>query len=248
MFWFLIERFLYIITFMIEIVNLSKKDKKNRLILNNLNFNIHENELHVFLGKNGAGKTVTLGIICGLDSEFSGKILKDNVDIYKSNKTNNYLFVPTDIRFPNHLKVIDLIKFYVNEIFELETNELFINETLKEFHLDERKDYLPKKLSSGEKRKLMLLISKLVKPKYLFLDEPEANLDPYSRNELFKLLNMLKKEGTSIFTSSHLISEELQDIDRITILHNKTIVLSKKVKSAKNLKIIFDNFKRGGYD
>ena len=104
-------------------------------------------------------------------------------------------------------------------IYEI-SNDVII-EKFKEYEIDHRLKNNPNSFSSGEKKKLALLFSELANPKLLFLDEPEANLDPTSRLKLYQKLYEFKSSGMAVFVSTHLINEIKGYVDMGYIYHTR---------------------------
>ncbi|TNK95545.1 multidrug ABC transporter ATP-binding protein, partial [Mycoplasmopsis pullorum] len=84
----------------------------------------------------------------------------------------------------------------------------------------------PFNFSSGQKKKILLIQALITNPELIILDEPAANLDPTARFNLFKLLKELNKNGTTIFISSHVLSELDQYVDSLTLIHQGQILYS----------------------
>ena len=114
-------------------------------------------------------------------------------------------------------------------------------------------------LSSGQKKKILLIQALISEPEILILDEPAANLDPIARKNLFDTLKKLNNEGKTIFISSHILAELEQYVDSITIIEKGTIITSDALSKLKEkqdfnyllttnnnseaLKILKENFK-----
>ena len=95
---------------------------------------------------------------------------------------------------------------------------------LKSLALYEKKDQQIRTLSGGMKRRVMIAKALSHEPKILFLDEPTAGVDVYLRKELWKNLKNLKKNGVTIFLTTHYIEEAEKIADRIAIINNGKII------------------------
>ena len=92
-----------------------------------------------------------------------------------------------------------------------------VDEILKDIDLEEKRDVLAKKLSGGQKRKLSVGIALIGDPKIIFLDEPTAGVDPYSRRHMWSLLKQ-RKEGKVILLTTHFMDEADILADRKAIM------------------------------
>ena len=198
---------------MIKVDNLSKRFG-NQVALDNISFEIKEGEIFGFLGPSGAGKTTTINILTGQLSQDSGKA-------YILNKESNQL-LPSD--FLNIGIMSDTVGFYgkmtvyKNLQFFAKYHNVSLDELdvlLKELELFEDKDKKAEKLSTGMKQRMLLIRSILHHPKILFLDEPTSGLDPALSNKVHDILLNLKNEGTTIFLTTHDMSEATKICDII---------------------------------
>jgi ABC-2 type transport system ATP-binding protein len=201
--------------------SISKK-YRNFFALNNISFEIKEGEIFGYIGPNGAGKTTTIKIIVGLLREFSGKCsiagysMPDN--FHNVQKLIGYL--PQDVAFQewrtvdHALKTFGRLSGIKDDILEQR-----IKEVLDLLELIEVRNKKIQKLSGGMIQKVGLAQALLHQPEFLILDEPLSGLDPASRYTIKQTLKQLSKNGTTIFFSSHILSD-VQDIaDKIGILN-----------------------------
>lgn len=207
---------------MIKVDNLSKRFG-NQVALDNISFEIKEGEIFGFLGPSGAGKTTTINILTGQLSQDSGKA-------YILNKESNQL-LPSD--FLNIGIMSDTVGFYgkmtvyKNLQFFAKYHNVSLDKLdvlLKELELFEDKDKKAEKLSTGMKQRMLLIRSILHHPKILFLDEPTSGLDPALSNKVHDILLNLKNEGTTIFLTTHDMSEATKICDRISLLNSGYIL------------------------
>ena len=208
----------------LEIQNLTKYYGKIRGV-ENLSLKLEEGEIFGFIGPNGAGKSTTIKCILNF--------LNSNGQIYLNNKVINkkdYLFkenigyLPSEI----HLTVKQMIDYSASFYKKDLTNR--INELVSIFEID-----LDKKideLSFGNLKKLGIILALMHSPKLLILDEPTSGLDPLMQEKFFELLKTEKQKGTTIFFSSHNLSEVKKVCDRVGIIKNGTVI---EVDTVKNL-------------
>jgi len=189
-------------------------------ILQNINFNAYYNEIFAILGHNGAGKTTLMNIMTGIISSTSGEIYYDNIPI-SGNETEvckHFGYCPQFDTFNNSLTVGEHVRLFSG----IKGIHVDIDSVLKNIDLLSKKNNFPKELSGGQRRKLCITLAFLGSPKYVFLDEPTTGLDPYSRKNIWELL-LEKKEGRTIFVTTHYMDEADLLADRKMIISNGKI-------------------------
>jgi ABC-2 type transport system ATP-binding protein len=212
----------------IEVKNLKKYFHKVKAI-DGISFEVSEGEIFGFLGPNGAGKTTA--IRCMMDflrpTKGSIKILgldskKDSVEIHKITG-----HLSGDIKLYESWTGED----HINLVAKMKGDGDYADE------LSKRLDFDPKMkvyyLSTGNKQKLGLILTLMSKPKILILDEPTVGLDPILQNEIYKVLKELKKDGTTIFMSSHNLTEVEKFCERVGIIKSGKIVAVEDIETLK---------------
>ncbi|MGL4948598.1 MAG: ATP-binding cassette domain-containing protein [Mycoplasma sp.] len=212
---------------LIEVENLKqsfKSLKKEKLIYENLSFNIHNNERVAFLGGNGAGKTITVETICGYRKPASGNI-KYNYE-YEGSPYEKLSVQFQDLKFPSSLTVKDLIQL-VAKITNIKIDEIEeFEKSLEVFELKQNLDVRVNKLSGGQQQRLNVFLSLLNKPKILFLDEFTTGLDIAIKNAIKNfILDYCKKHQITIVLISHDNNIISMMCERIIILANKEIMI-----------------------
>ena len=173
--------------------------------LSEVSFCLDSGRITGFIGRNGAGKTTTIKSMLNLihldggTVSFFGKPLAGNEAEIK--KLIGYS-TGTVSWYPRK-KIRDIVDI-VKRFYETWDEEIY-RRYLDLFGLDETKT--PLELSEGMKVKLNLLLALSHRCKVLILDEPTSGLDPFSRNEILEIFSKLKKEGVSVFFSTHIISD-----------------------------------------
>lgn len=209
----------------VEVKGITKKYPS--FTLDNVSFEIGEGKITGFVGRNGAGKTTTIKAMLNLihidggEVVYFGKELKGNeaeikCDIGYSSGTVNW--------YPRK-KIKDISK--VVKAFYPSWDDEAYRKYLEMFSLDE--DKCPRELSEGMKVKFNLLLALSHNAKILILDEPTSGLDPFSRDELMEVFKQLAKEGTSIFFSTHIVSDLEKCADDIIYISNGRIVDSSPI-------------------
>jgi len=203
----------------------------NRLILDNINFNISEGQIFGILGPNGVGKSTIFNLITGIINPKSGKIKiaeEDVTDlpIYLRTKKFKVGYMPqyggyfNDLTLHDNLKAISEIVID-NRAYRVER----INYLISKFELDHLKDIKAKFLSGGQKKKLVIALSLLSEPKVLLLDECFAALDVLTIKMLQEIIVNLQQENQiTICICDHQARDLLACVDVAMILNNGKIV------------------------
>jgi len=203
----------------------------NRLILDNINFNINEGQIFGMLGPNGVGKSTIFNLITGLISPKTGKIKMEGKDvtrypIYLRSKKFKIGYVPQYGGYFNDLTLHDNLKA-ISEIVIDDKNfrNDKINYLVSKFELDNLKDIKAKFLSGGQKKKLVIALSLLSDPKVLLLDECFAALDVLTIKMLQEIIVGLQQENKiTICICDHQARDLLACVDVAMILSNGKII------------------------
>lgn len=195
--------------------------------VNSISFKVKKGELFAFLGVNGAGKSTTISIICGLLKKDKGTVLVDESDIDygldKVSKTLGVVFQNSALDKPMSVKDNLRSRAALYGIYGKEfKNRLDELATMLDFKkLLNRK---VGKLSGGQRRKIDIARALIHKPKILILDEPTTGLDPQTRKIIWNVMDDLReKENMTIFLTTHYM-EEASDADYVVILDRGQIV------------------------
>jgi ABC-2 type transport system ATP-binding protein len=231
---------------LVRVEHLSKR-YRNILALNDVSFEIRKGEIFGYIGPNGAGKTTTIKAMAGILTAFDGEVTIDSHSI-RGNKVElnrNLGYLPQKAGF-QEWRTVDQALSTFGRLSGISKEELDgrIRETLAEMDILETRYRKITQLSGGTVQKVGMAQAIMHRPKLLVLDEPVAGLDPESRYVFKKLLQKLSGEGTTIFFSSHILSD-IEDIaDRIGILSAGKLVhvgnleeLRSQVVNAKELVI-----------
>ncbi|WP_294348889.1 ABC transporter ATP-binding protein [uncultured Clostridium sp.] len=206
---------------MIKVTNLTKKFKNGKGIFD-LNFEVKKGEVFAFIGPNGAGKSTTIRHLMGFLKADEGNAEILGYDCWKEPEKikESIGYLPGEIVFPEGMSAKDFLAFQ-RKIRNIDSEES-VQKLVKRFKLNI--DIPIKKMSKGMKQKLAIVAAFMGDPEIIFLDEPSTGLDPLMQDELIKLFTEKKKEGKTIFLSSH-IFEEIETIaDTICIIKNGKIV------------------------
>ncbi len=203
----------------------------NRIILDNISFNINEGQIFGMLGPNGVGKSTIFNLITGLINPNNGtiKIMDQNVTnfpIYLRTRKFKVGYVPQYGGFFNDLTLLDNLKA-ISEIVIDNRNYRSerIDYLISKFELDNLKDIKAKFLSGGQKKKLVIALSLLSEPKVLLLDECFAALDVLTIKMLQEIIVSLQSENKiTICICDHQARDLLACVDLAMILSNGKII------------------------
>ena len=213
----------------ILVKNLNKYYDNGFKALSNINLEIKKGEIFALLGPNGAGKSTLINIICGINKKKDGEISVFGHDIEKSYKMarSKIGLVPQEIATDSFEKVIDTLKFS-RGLFNKKSSIEYLEKVLKSLELYEKRNQQIRTLSGGMKRRVMIAKAMSHEPNILFLDEPTAGVDVELRQSLWKNLYDLKKNGVTIFLTTHYIEEAERLADRVGIIHQGEILMVEK--------------------
>ncbi|WP_411167517.1 ABC transporter ATP-binding protein [Clostridium sp. MB05] len=200
----------------IEVKNVTKRFN-DKLVLDNVSYEVNRGEIFGFIGPNGAGKSTLINIMTSLLAPDSGTIKICGYDILKEPiKAKECIgYVPQDIALMEELNAYDNLEFF-GALYGLKGKELKerIKEALEVTGLQEKKKEKVKKFSGGMKRRLNIAAAIMHHPKVLIMDEPTVGVDPQSRNHIFTFTkNICKEWGTTVIYTSHYM-EEVEELCR----------------------------------
>jgi ABC-2 type transport system ATP-binding protein len=190
-------------------------------VLKKISFNVAAGEIFGLLGPSGAGKTTLIKILTGqLSYSGTAKIMGKSCD-----RLDRSIYADIGMVMDNS-GIYERLSCYDNVVLFAKFHDVKkenVAKILKLVGLEDRKASAGK-LSKGMRQRLVLARALLHHPKILFLDEPTSGLDPATANEIHSLLLELKKEGTTIFLTTHNMVEAHKLCDHITLLNEGSIV------------------------
>ncbi len=213
----------------IEVKNLIKKFGEIEAV-KDISFAVKHGERFAFLGPNGAGKTTTIRMLTTLLHPTSGTVRLNGFDPqHQPNETRkSFGIVFQDASLDNELTAYENMKFHA-VLYNVPKSVYAprIEELMKLVELWDRKGEFVKNFSGGMKRRLEIARGLLHHPKVLFLDEPTLGLDPQTRNKMWDYISELnKKEGLTVFFTTHYMQEADKYADRIAVIDHGKIVAS----------------------
>ena len=211
----------------LSIQNLNKVYAGNFHALKNINLQIRKGEIFALLGPNGAGKTTLINAICGIVNPTDGQISVDGYDIRKDFRFTRSLIglVPQELTTDAFETVWDTVNLS-RGLFGKARNLSYIERTLKQLSLWDKKDNKIRTLSGGMKRRVMIAKALSHEPRILFLDEPTAGVDVSLRKDMWQQVRGLKETGVTIILTTHYIDEAEEMADRIGVINKGTIIVT----------------------
>lgn len=229
---------------MLRVENLTKK-YGNFQVLDGISFEVKRGSIYGFLGPNGAGKTTTMNILSGLIG-FNGGDIYLNEESFEKNKRQllkKVGYLPQSPVFYGYMTAVEYLTF-IGKLGGLENRKIKarIEELL---HIVKLTDSSKRRIggySGGMKQRLGLAAALFNNPELVFLDEPTSALDPEGRMEVLDFIEGLKKSETTVFFSTHILSDIERVCDEVSILNQGKILVSDKLDNLKNKYIqpIFD--------
>ncbi|UAM98179.1 ATP-binding cassette domain-containing protein [Polaribacter litorisediminis] len=219
--------------YIIEAQKLDFSYSKSSKDIKKLNLQVPKGSIYGFLGSNGSGKSTTIRLLLGLLKKDSGTISLFG-NSFKENRIENLSKIGALIENPSlyeHLNALDNLKIAANY---KSIHKSRIDEVLEIVKLTHAKHKKVKKYSLGMKQRLGIAIALLSEPEILILDEPTNGLDPKGIIEMRSLIKSLNKDyGTTIFISSHLLSEIEKTCSHVGIINDGKMLFQNTVKALK---------------
>lgn len=210
---------------MIITENLTKRFTTT-LAVDKLSLQVREGEVFGFLGPNGAGKTTTVRMLSALISPTSGTATVNGHRLGKDNQAiRRSVGILTET--PGLYETLSAaynLKIYAN-LYEIKDPDAQVEKYLRMLGLWERRDDEAGSFSKGMKQKLAIARALLHEPRILFLDEPTAALDPEAAHMIREFIVELRKEGRTIFLTTHNLDEADRLCDRIGVFKSKLLVV-----------------------
>lgn len=197
---------------MIRIENLFKQFG-DLSVLKGINLEIPKGQATGIVGPNGAGKTTLIKTLLGLVKADSGTIYVNGTKLNGNWKYRENLgYMPQVARYPENMKVIELLDF-IKGMRKQEA--VYEQELIEQFNLGPELDKQLRTLSGGNRQKVGATLAMMFNPKLLFFDEPTAGLDPQASHKFKQRVQAEKDRGKTIIITSHIMSELEQLVDHV---------------------------------
>lgn len=206
----------------VKVQGLTKKYRDFRL--SDVSFTLSSGRITGFVGRNGAGKTTTIKSMLGMVHPDSGSVSYFDMPFVGNEAAikKRIGYSTGTVSWYPRKKISDIVDI-VKRFYDTWDDEAYQN-YLRLFEIDEKKT--PRELSEGMKVKLNLALSLAHRSDVLILDEPTSGLDPFSRNELLNIFEELRNRGTTVFFSTHIVSDLEKCADDIIYISKGKIINS----------------------
>jgi ABC-2 type transport system ATP-binding protein len=205
-------------------------------VLRGVDFDVAPGSIFALLGSNGAGKTTVVKILSTLLGADGGSARVSGFDVGTQaadvresiSLTGQFAAVDEILTGRENLVLVARLRYRENP-------GAVADDLLKRFSLTEAGSRRVATYSGGMRRRLDIAMSLIGSPKVLFLDEPTAGLDPQARREVWGVIRMLAKHGTTVLLTTQYLDEAEQLADRIAILHEGRIIVNDTLAGLKKL-------------
>jgi len=205
--------------------NLSKK-YGDTVAVNGISFGLSKGEVFAFLGPNGAGKTTTVEILECLRAPTGGQAKVLDYDVGKRSDQAEIRkrigVLPQDFNAIDRLTVRENIDYF-GAMYD---HHLDADQLIQLVDLKDKRDEQFKTLSGGLKQRVGLAVALVNDPALVFLDEPTTGLDPRARRDVWYVIERLKKQGKTVFLTTHYMDEAEYLADTVSIIDHGQIIAS----------------------
>jgi ABC-2 type transport system ATP-binding protein len=205
----------------IEVAGLAKRYGELAAV-DGIDFTVRPGTVFSFLGPNGAGKTTTTEILEGLRRRDAGTVRVLGLDPWSEGRALHRRIgvIPQDFRFFEKITPKEAIEYY-RALFHTNVEP---GRLLAQVELLDKMDARYETLSGGQKQKLGLALALTNNPDICFLDEPTTGLDPHARRAIWAVIRELKREGRTVFLTTHYLEEAELLADQVAIIHHGKII------------------------
>ena len=206
---------------------LTKHYGKHRGI-NNLSFSVNQGEFFGFIGPNGAGKSTTIRTLMGLIRPTGGSASIFDLDCHSKASViaRDVGYLPSENSYYENMKVRELLQ-YTADLYGMDCKTK-MKELADRLNLDLSRKIAD--LSLGNKKKVGIVSAIMTSPKLIIMDEPTSGLDPLIQQAFYDILKEENSRGTTIFFSSHVLSEVQKLCDRVAILKEGQLIGIQSIK------------------
>ena len=205
----------------IKTENLTKYYGKARGIIA-LDLSVQQGECFGFIGPNGAGKSTTIRTLLGLISPTSGtaSVLGKNIITEKQDILRETGYLPSEAVFYSGMRVKDILRLSA----DLRGKDCSKEAAVLCERLDLDTSRKADELSFGNRKKVAIVCALQSNPQLLIMDEPTGGLDPLMQHEFFEIIRERNKNGTTVFISSHILSEVQNNCTRAAVIREGRII------------------------
>jgi ABC-2 type transport system ATP-binding protein len=196
-------------------------------VLKNINVSIQAGEIIGYIGPNGAGKSTTIKILTGIIPEFDGQASVLGFDVRKEpiEVKKRIGYIPENASLYETLTPLEYLHF-IGQLYKMETAQVDkkAKDLLRVFGLSDYDESRMTTFSKGMKQKVLLIAGMMHNPSILFLDEPLSGLDANAVILVKEILTQLKRDGKTIFYSSHIMDVVEKISDRIIVINKGEMI------------------------
>lgn len=223
---------------MIEINNLHKRYEGDEIILDNINIQINDGEIHGLIGSSGAGKSTLLRCISGLETFDNGDIIVDNVHIKGLSPIEMRAYRKNMGMIFQNFSLLTKKDVYSNIALPMEcwgysqekTKER-VYELLTLVNLENKVHSMPGSLSGGEKQRVAIARALSLNPKYILSDESTSSLDPINSLSVIELLKSINRDlGITVIVVTHEMDVVRRLCNRCSLLENGKLNIASSVE------------------
>ncbi len=205
----------------------------NKLVVDNISFEINEPGVFGLLGTNGAGKTTTIRMILGIIKKDSGEITWNGKKVERKNV--NFGYLPEERGIYPKTKIFEQLLYFAElKGMKIEDASKEIKYWMERLKVDEYQNMQAEKLSKGNQQKVQFISAILNNPELIVLDEPFSGLDPVNTELLKEVILELVKKGKYIIMSSHQMTSIEEFCKDVVITNKGKTVLKGNLKEIKN--------------
>lgn len=221
----------------IEIKNLSKTYKKGeKVALKSIDLEIKKGSFFGLLGPNGAGKSTIINILAGLVNKSSGTVKIAGINIDENPQAAKFKIgiVPQELIIDPFFNVRETLEIYAG-YFGVRKSERRTEEIIEALGLKDKANSVPRSLSGGMRRRLLVAKALVHNPEILVLDEPTAGVDVELRNQLWDYVKKLNKAGTTVLLTTHYLEEAEKLCDEIAVINRGEVIANDRTENLMKL-------------
>ena len=205
----------------VQTAGLTKDYGRNRGLFD-LDLEVDEGEVFGFLGPNGAGKTTTIRLLMGLIHQTRGSATIFGLDIHRQavEVKRHVGYVPGELPQFGGLRGAEIVAYMAG--LRGAVDDKLVAEICERLDLDLGQRF--REYSRGNKQKLAIVLGFMHRPRLLILDEPTGGLDPLNQQEFYGICRQAREDGSTVFLSSHILSEVEHISDRVGIIRSGRLI------------------------
>ena len=218
---------------LIDVTGLTKEYGRKRGIID-VSFDVTDGEVFGFLGPNGAGKTTTMRLLMALLYPNAGSARIAGMDCWRRSVDVKRVvgYLPGELALDPNLTGGQILAYFAN--LRGGVDRVYLDALVERLDLDPTRRF--RHYSHGNKQKVGLIQAFMHRPRLLILDEPTSGLDPLNQREFDRMVAEVRRDGRTVFLSSHILSEVESVCDRVGIIREGRLVRVGGVAELKDIK------------